>query len=343
MTASAAEIAVTVVVPSVGRPCLRRLVDSLEPQLRGRADIELIAVDDQLGGRFTLDVSPAWRRLVSGGRGPAAARNVGWRAGRGRWIAFLDDDVIPTAGWLADLGRDLGDAGPRTGGIQGHLRVPLPSRPDDWQQETVALMTADWITADMAYRRAALEMAGGFDERFPRAFREDAELAHRVRTAGWDLVRGRRCVEHPPRPEGRWVSIHRQRGNADDALLRRAYGPRWHTRLGIPRGRRHRHAAITGCALVALAAGALATIHTRSRTRWYGRLSAMATIGWAVGTGEFVVHRARRAPAMVSRPVELIGTSVAIPPVALAAWSHGWIRHRNATAMPVTNRAGAAV
>ena len=33
----------------------------------------------------------------------------------------------------------------------------------------------------MAYRRTALEAVGGFDERFPRAFREDADLALRVR------------------------------------------------------------------------------------------------------------------------------------------------------------------
>ena len=42
----------------------------------------------------------------------------------------------------------------------------------------------------MAYRRAALESVHGFDERFPRAYREDADLAVRVRRAGWRLTRG---------------------------------------------------------------------------------------------------------------------------------------------------------
>jgi hypothetical protein len=38
----------------------------------------------------------------------------------------------------------------------------------------------------MTYRRAALTEAGGFDERFPRAYREDADLALRVRDHGRD-------------------------------------------------------------------------------------------------------------------------------------------------------------
>ena len=43
---------------------------------------------------------------------------------------------------------------------------------------------ASWITADMTYRRSALAEVGGFDERFPRAFREDADLALRLQAGG---------------------------------------------------------------------------------------------------------------------------------------------------------------
>ena len=59
--------------------------------------------------------------------------------------------------------------------------VPLPTdrRPTDWERNTAGLAGASWITADMAYRRTALEAVNGFDERFPRAYREDADLALR--------------------------------------------------------------------------------------------------------------------------------------------------------------------
>ena len=78
------------------------------------------------------------------------------------------------------------------GGSQANLVVPLPTdrRPTDWERNTAGLQYAAWITADMAYRRVALESVHGFDERFPRAFREDADLAVRVRAAGWRLTRG---------------------------------------------------------------------------------------------------------------------------------------------------------
>jgi GT2 family glycosyltransferase len=73
---------------------------------------------------------------------------------------------------------------------QGRVQVPLPTarRPTDWERSTAGLVTAPWITADMTYRRSALSAVGGFDERFPRAFREDSDLALRVQAAGGRLV-----------------------------------------------------------------------------------------------------------------------------------------------------------
>ena len=83
----------------------------------------------------------------------------------------------------------------------------------------------------MAYRRSALDAVGGFDERFPAGVPGG-------RRAGLPGPRGpagrcaaaTRAVTHPVRPESRWVSVRTQRGNADDALLRRLYGPRWRDR-----------------------------------------------------------------------------------------------------------------
>jgi glycosyltransferase involved in cell wall biosynthesis len=117
--------------------------------------------------------------IAGGGRGPAAARNLGWRDCDTPWVAFLDDDVVVTATWLADLMQDLESAGRSVGGVQGRITVPLPSDrgATDWERNTAGLQTARWITADMAYRTEALRKVGGFDERFTRAFREDADLA----------------------------------------------------------------------------------------------------------------------------------------------------------------------
>ncbi|WP_433795587.1 glycosyltransferase [Actinoplanes sp. CA-252034] len=288
-------------------------------------------MDDRPEVRTPLDLpAESTARVVAGRRaGPAAARNAGWRAARHEWVAFLDDDVLPEPGWPLRLLGDLRDAGPEIGGVQGRIRVPLPEdrRPTDWERVTAGLADGEWITADMAYRRAALTRTGGFDERLPRAFREDAELAHRVRRAGWQLRRGRRSTTHPVRPEARWISLRSQRGNADDALLRRIYGPSWRATLGIPPGRRHRHALTTAC--LAAAATCTAARLLTGRRRWTVA-AALAAAGWTAGTAEFAAARILAGPRDRREVTTMVLTSVAIPPVAIVHWLRGWLRWRGA-------------
>ena len=327
---------VTVVIPTLGRPSLTTLLTALAPALSG-TNVELLLVDDRadprrrtdrrrgvVGAHDELPIPSGVDAKVLTGRaaGPAAARNVGWHAPRHEWAAFLDDDVLPDADWVPRLLADLAPAPAYVGGVQGNLRVPLPAdrRPTDWEYVTAALADGEWITADMAYRREALDRAGGFDERLPRAFREDAELAHRVQRAGYALQRGTRTVTHPVRPESRWVSVRTQRGNADDALLHRMYGRQWRTTLGIPPGRRGRHVAVTAAAVLAVASAAA------------GRRLPAAVLGaaWLAGTAEFAAARIKPGPADAREIATMVATSVLIPPVATTHWLRGWVRWRGA-------------
>jgi len=311
---------VAFVVPTVGRPSLGTLLTRL-PAGAG----EVIVVDDRPVKRAPLWTSPSARVISGPGRGPAAARNAGWRASDAGWIVFLDDDVIPGPGWWGDLLADL--AQPETvAGVQARILVPQghPNERSDWAACTARLSDAAWITADMAYRREALEEVGGFDERFRRAYREDTDLAYRIRQSGRELVLGRRRTLHPVRTEGRWISLRMQRGNADDALLRRRYGAGWHRRLGVPRGRRRLHAVTTASALATAAWTVSALTRKRARFKTAGLLAGTT---WALATTEFVLSRRRHAPA---EPLAaLIATSIAIPPVAIAHWLRGWWKHRH--------------
>ncbi|GAA3028940.1 hypothetical protein GCM10020000_01870 [Streptomyces olivoverticillatus] len=249
-----------IVIPTLGRPCLTACLAALAA-----------SADPRAGGDRHRRRQPRPRTPLPAARRPGrtpgpdtGAAHRGQRTGRSAqrglagpphppWAVFLDDDVRVSPRWRTDLAADLADAEPRLAGIQGIIEVPLPQdrRPTDWERNTAGLTAARWATADMAYRTTVLEAVGGFDERFPRAFREDADLALRVLDAGHRLIRGARVTEHPVRPADRWVSLRNQAGNADDALMRRLHGPRWHQRAGAPRGRLPGHAAVT-------AAGALA-------------------------------------------------------------------------------------
>jgi len=263
------------------------------------------------------------------GLGPAHARNAGWRLTRGDWVVFIDDDVLLSDGWSLELVADLTAARPElsgmpVGGIQARLEVPLPAdrRPTDWERGTAGLASAAYVTAEMAYRREALEAVDGFDERFPRAFREDADLALRVMRVGWQLTRGERLVVHPVRPSDPWASLRQQRGNADDALMLRLHSVGWRTRAASPRGRLPLHLLTTGAATTAL--GALAG------RRW--RLAGAALAGWAALTGEFAWRRIEPGPRTGEEVRAMVLTSLAIPPVAVFHRLVGTWRTRRAPA-----------
>ncbi|ASO19594.1 histidinol-phosphate phosphatase family protein [Actinoalloteichus hoggarensis] len=310
----------SVVIPTTGRESLWRLLSALDTAM-GPRPREIIVVDDRPGGA-ELDLLPSARLLRSGGRGPAAARNTGWRHSDAEWIAFLDDDVVPGVDWPARLTADLTGLGDLVGASTAEIVVPLPAdrRPTDDERGTAGLADARWITADMAYRRSALAAVGGFDERFPRAYREDADLALRVRLAGYAVVRGARRTTHPVRPSGTLASVRAQRGNADDVLMRIEHGRRWRELIGEGPGRLPLHVLTTGAAVLG---GLLAAVGRR-------RAAAGCAAGWAALTAEFAARRIRPGPRTPAEIGRMVLTSVLIPPAACLHRLRGEVRHRAA-------------
>src|SRR5690606_543961 len=102
-----------VVIPTVGRDSLAQLLDSLAAGTGPLPAAVLVVNDrperpikptvpDRLAGRL--------RVLPGPGRGPAAARNAGWRAASAEWVVFVDDDVRLGQAWRACLVEELGRA-----------------------------------------------------------------------------------------------------------------------------------------------------------------------------------------------------------------------------------------
>ncbi|MCD4532567.1 HAD-IIIA family hydrolase [Nocardioides sp. cx-169] len=319
----------TVVVPTVGRPTLAVFFSALARQSR-RVSAPVILVDDRPSGpdlaqwlvqevpHHGLDV----RVLRAGGGGPARARNIGWRHSRSRWVSFLDDDVVPDRDWYETLADDLARAETRDCvGSTGRVRVPLSGHrpPTDWERGTAGLETSRWITADLSYRRDALSEVGGFDERFPRAFREDADLALRL---GGErrILDGARWITHPVRPADDWVSLRQQAGNADDFLMRAVHGRDWHRRADAPVGRRPRHLAVSAAAVLALAG-----LVARRRALALAGLAA-----WTAGTVELAWARIAPGPRDADEVRRMVLTSAAIPLAATYHAARGALRHRGA-------------
>jgi len=336
---------VDVIVPTVGRDSLAMLLDALGAAA-GPLPGRVLLVDDRRDRSAPLlKAGPPGRLagrllLVAGrGAGPAAARNLGWRQATAPWVAFLDDDVVPDPSWLADLDADLAGLAREVAGSQGRLRVPLPTgrRPTDWERNVHGLEAARFATADLAYRRDVLAEVGGFDERFPRAYREDADLALRVLRSGYRIQQGRRSASHPVRRADRLVSVRLQAGNADDVLMRALHGPAWRVAAGVTRGRRRRHLATVAAGLAALAGIALGR-HCETppaggvrglpmgRGGLWARVAALAGAGWLAGTAELAWARIAPGPRTLDEVATMVVTSLLLPPAATWHWLDGWRR-----------------
>ena len=312
---------IDVVVPTVGRPSLGRLLERLARQSDGLGTVFVVDDRGSTDQPLKVDAAPPRVRIVRGAAsGPAAARNRGWRLSDAEWVAFLDDDVLPPPGWARALRDDIAACGDRVAGSQGRIRVRLPvgRRPSDAERNVAGLAGARFATADMAYRRAALAAVGGFDERFPRAYREDADLALRVIDTGHEISVGKRVVDHPPGPIRHFASLPRQAGNADDALMRRLHGPGWRRRVGGGRPLLARHALTTASGL----GGIIAAAGGHRRT-------AMALgAGWLALTAAFAYRRIASGPRDPLEVTDMILTSVLIPPLATFHRASGEIRWR---------------
>ena len=199
---------VSVVVPTFHRDeLLRRCLIALARQELPRERFEVIVVDD---GRSptTAGVIDAVRgehggfqvRLRAGqGRGPANARNLGWRESAAPVIAFTDDDAYPKdASWLASGLRYFET--PAVLAVSGRVEVPTDDPPTDFQRNVKGLEDAEFLTCDAFCRRDALEAIGGFDERSRRLFERTATSSSGWSRSGRSCSAARTCESFTRRP-----------------------------------------------------------------------------------------------------------------------------------------------
>ena len=98
---------VSVIVPTRDRPeLLAQALASVRANESRGFELELVVAGDgaSLESRSVAErFGAVW--VESRKHGAAAARNAGLGAATGRFIAFLDDDEFPAAGWLLNLFR----------------------------------------------------------------------------------------------------------------------------------------------------------------------------------------------------------------------------------------------
>ena len=163
-----------------------------------RDQFEVIVVDDGSSVPFTPAVSSlCLQTLRVNHGGPARGRNTGVRAARGEYLAFIDDDCMPEAGWL----RALQDTLLMNPGamIGGRTRNGLPANPYSSASQFIVDMVYAYYnenphagrffaTNNMALPRDRFLAIGAFDEDYLRSAGEDRDLCDRWAQAGFPIV-----------------------------------------------------------------------------------------------------------------------------------------------------------
>ncbi|MGE5450750.1 MAG: glycosyltransferase family 2 protein [Acidobacteriota bacterium] len=307
-------VKIAVVIPTYRRPdLLRRCLEALAKQVFPVDAYEVIVVDD--GRDFQTKVvvesfntrfngSPTFRYLQPNGtRGPAGARNRGWRATQAPVIAFTDDDTEPAPEWLQEGNAAMHG---EVAAVGGRLVVPTSAHPTDHERNTRGLEDAEFATANAFVWRHALVKVGGFDERFTRAWREDSDLQFTLmQQCGPVMWAPQAVVVHPVRKVPWGFSIRQQANVFFDALLYKKH-PRLY-RLKIKPDPPWLYYGIVGATLVALLCGLMG----------WGMAAALALILALLGALNFSFTRLRDADHTPSHVAEMICTSLVIPFLAV--------------------------
>lgn len=305
-SASTALPRISVVVPTYRRPeLLLRCLQALLAQDLPPDDYEIVVVDDaRCDWTQTVMRALAAELPAPTLRGPATARNTGWRAARGAVIAFTDDDTLPAPDWLsAGLAALDADDGGSCAAVAGRVVVPLPGRPPtDHERMTQGLEHCEFVTANAFVRRQALLQVQGFDERFTRAWREDSDLQFRLLDEVGPVGRcDRAVVTHPVRREPWGVSLRQQKNAFFEALLYAKHPRRYHTQAGVP-------IPASYYAIVALTLGAAVL----AAADIMGSALVCALLALAL-VARFALKRLRGTSHEVDHVLEMFATAAVIP------------------------------
>jgi cellulose synthase/poly-beta-1,6-N-acetylglucosamine synthase-like glycosyltransferase len=153
-------------------------------------------------------------------KGPAAARNVGWRRAQGELIVFTDDDTLPMPNCLHQYWLAFTPFRNTAIAFSGTIKVPLQGMPTDYEMNIRRLEEARFVTANCACSKKALELIGGLDEDFTMAWREDTALEFDLSEKDIPIVKvPGALIVHPVRSASWGVSIKEQKKGMFNALL----------------------------------------------------------------------------------------------------------------------------
>jgi GT2 family glycosyltransferase len=201
---------VSVIIPNYnGKRFLETCLNALREQTYPASRTEIIMVDDASTDdsvQFVRERYPEVKIVrLSSNSGLAVGCNAGAKAATGELLVMLNNDTEAEPGWLAAL-VETAKKHPRAGVIASKMLLfdrrtilhnagdlmgadGIPRNRGVWQEDR-GQYDEDTVLfggcgGGVAYRRAAWQQTGGFDERL-FMYLEDVDLAWRLQLLGWE-------------------------------------------------------------------------------------------------------------------------------------------------------------
>jgi glycosyltransferase involved in cell wall biosynthesis len=239
----------SVVVPTFNRAdVLRRFLEAIAAQTH--RDFEVIVVDDGSADR-TAQVAqsfPFVKYLQQAHHGTAKLLNVGWRHAAGDVVLTSDDDCIGPPNWLESLAAgfrrypQVVAVGTYAAPPEHLLATNRFARYDDWEWRHYGGRLTEYVGGEetptaglVAYKRAALEAVGGFNESLFMAGAHDHDIKQRLTARGYKFAYLPIKIDHwKPFTAPSFHGQHIGRGRAvvRYELARRGRGPGY-VRIGL--------------------------------------------------------------------------------------------------------------
>ncbi len=153
---------------------------------------EIIIVDDGSSDRTNAILRDSalqnsrLRIFHQNNRGPAAARNLGWKGSLSEICVFTDGDCVPDPDWLEKLIVPFEN--PNVGASAGTYRTMNPENilarfiglEIAWRHSRIGKTVDAHGSYNLAVRKQVLEETGGFKEMYKKPSGEDWDLTYRI-------------------------------------------------------------------------------------------------------------------------------------------------------------------
>lgn len=194
---------------------LEAALESLALQSLAEELFEVIVVDNR-STDDTRAVVERWqlrrpiRYVLEPELGLCRARNTGWQAARGEFVAYLDDDAIAEPAWASEILAAFETGPVRLGCVGGRVEPIFHAPRPPWLSDQVALsltivdwsptphiiedLRLEWLAgANIAFPRRVLDTIGGFHPALDRSGKRmlssgDVYLQRLIMEAGYQCL-----------------------------------------------------------------------------------------------------------------------------------------------------------